>query len=94
MLPYEGVDLDYSIAGKTAIITGGAAGIGNATAQFFHEKGVNVVLADINPKLDEIAKEIGNHTIGVIGDVCDRSYPKQVIEKAVEAFGQVDILVN
>lgn len=94
MLPYEGVDLDYSIAGKTAIITGGAAGIGYATAQFFHEKGVNVVLADINPQLDEIAKEIGDKTIGVIGDVCDRSYPKLVIEKAVEAFGQVDILVN
>ena len=45
MLKYEGVDLDFSLAGKTAIITGGAAGIGYATAEFFHKKGVNLVLA-------------------------------------------------
>ena len=49
MLPYEGVDLEFSLEGKTAVITGGAAGIGYATAKFFHEKGVNIVLADLNP---------------------------------------------
>ena len=94
MLPYEGVDLDYSLEGKTAVITGGAAGIGNSTARFFHDKGVNVVLADINPQLDDIAKEIGDNAIGVIGDVCDRAYLQKVIEKAVERFGRIDILVN
>ena len=44
MLPYEGVDLEFSLEGKTAVITGGAAGIGYATAKFFHEKGVNIML--------------------------------------------------
>jgi len=63
MLPYDGVDLDYSLQGKTAIITGGAAGIGHATAEFFHKKGVNVVLADLNSKLDEVAKEIGENEV-------------------------------
>lgn len=94
MLPYDGVDLDYSLQGKTAIITGGAAGIGHATAEFFHKKGVNVVLADLNPKLDEVAKEIGENTIGVVGNVCDVDYPTKVISEAVAAFDKVDILVN
>lgn len=94
MLPYDGVDLDYSLQGKTAIITGGAAGIGHATAEFFHKKGVNVVLADLNPKLDEVAKEIGENTIGVVGNVCDVDYPTKVISEAAAAFDKVDILVN
>lgn len=94
MLPYDGVDLDYSLQGKTAIITGGAAGIGHATAEFFHKKGVNVVLADLNSKLDEVAKEIGENTIGVVGNVCDVDYPTKVISVAVAAFDKVDILVN
>ena len=59
MLPYEGVDLDFSLEGKTAVITGGAAGIGYTTAQFFHDKGVNVVLADLNPKLDRWPRKSG-----------------------------------
>lgn len=94
MLPYEGVDLDYSLTGKTAIITGGAAGIGYATAKFLYGKGVNIVLADLNPKVDEIAKAIGENCIGVKGNVCDRAYPAKVIEAGVKAFGKVDILLN
>ena len=94
MLPYDGVDLDFSLKGKTAIITGGAAGIGYATAQFFHEKGVNVVRADLTPTLEEVAAGLGENTIGVVGNVCDMDYPGKVIDAAVKAFGQVDILIN
>ena len=94
MLKYDGVDLDFSLTGKTAIITGGAAGIGYATAEFFHAKGVNLVLADLNPKVCEIAKSLGDNCIGVAGNVCDMEYPGKVIEAGVKAFGQVDILVN
>jgi NAD(P)-dependent dehydrogenase (short-subunit alcohol dehydrogenase family) len=94
MLQYESVDLNFALEGKTAIITGGAAGIGYATAQFFHGKGVNLVLADLNPKVEEIARELGENCLGVVGNVCDRSYPAKVIEAGVKAFGQVDILVN
>ncbi|MBO5495966.1 MAG: SDR family NAD(P)-dependent oxidoreductase, partial [Oscillospiraceae bacterium] len=94
MLKYEGVDLNYSLEGKTAIITGGAAGIGWATAEFFHNKGVNLVLADLNPEVDKLAKSLGENAIGVPGNVCDAAYPAQVIEAGVKAFGQIDILVN
>ncbi len=94
MLKYEGVDLNYSLEGKTAIITGGAAGIGWATAEFFHNKGVNLVLADLNPEVDKLAKSLGDNAIGVPGNVCDLDYPGKVIEAGVKAFGQIDILVN
>ena len=94
MLKYEGVDLNYSLEGKTAIITGGAAGIGWATAEFFHNKGVNLVLADLNPEVDKLAKGLGENAIGVPGNVCDLDYPGKVIEAGVKAFGQIDILVN
>ena len=94
MLPYEGVDFDYSLAGKTAVITGGAAGIGYATAEFFHAKGVNLILADLSPKVKEIAAEFGDNAIGVEGNVCDRTYPARVIEEGVKKFGKIDILVN
>ena len=94
MLKYEGVDLEFSLEGKTAIITGGAAGIGWATAEFFHNKGVNLILADLNPEVDKLAKSLGENAIGVPGNVCDLDYPAKVIEAGVKAFGQIDILVN
>ena len=93
MLPYEGIDVDYSLLGKTAIITGGAAGIGYATAEFFNKKGVNLILADLSPKADELANNFEN-TIAIVGNVCERSYPEKVIKAGVEKFGKVDILVN
>lgn len=94
MLKYYGADPEFSLKGKTAVITGGAAGIGYATAELFAKKGVNLVLADLNPKADEIAKKLEKNAIGVAGDVTDGEYRKTVLEKAAKAFGQVDILVN
>jgi len=93
MIPYSGADLDFSLSGKVAIVTGGAAGIGHSTAKFFAAKGVKIVLADLSPEVQQIAGELGN-AIGVQGDVTNPEYPKAVIEAAVKAFGQVDILVN
>ena len=94
MLKYEGVDKNFSLKGKTAIITGGASGIGHATAVFFNEKGVNLILADRNPETPEIAKSLGGNCIGIVGDVRDRSFPVEVVNACVEAFGRIDILVN
>lgn len=94
MLEYYGADVNYSLQGKTAIITGGGAGIGYATAQFFTQKGVNCVLADLNTNVEKAANELGLNCIGVAGDVTNAEYRKSVIDKAVSKFGQVDILVN
>lgn len=94
MLKYYGADAEFSLEGKTAIITGGAAGIGYATAEFFAKKGVNLILADLNPKADEIAAALCDCAIGVSGDITDGAYRQQVLDTAVEKFGTVDILVN
>ena len=94
MLKYKGADLNFSLDGQTAIITGAAAGIGNATAKFFAEKGVNCVIADLNPEADKIAKELGKNCAGISGDITDEKYRKSVIDFAVSKFGKIDILVN
>ena len=94
MISYKGVDADFSLKGQTAIITGGAAGIGYATAEFFTKKGVNLILADLNPNVDDISKKLGSKNIGLSGDVCDSKYRKSVIEAGIKAFGKIDILVN
>jgi len=94
MISYKGADVNYSLEGKTAIITGGAAGIGFATAEFFTKKGVNLILADLNEKVDSIAKKLGPKNVGVCGNVCDAAFRKNVIDAGIKAFNKIDILVN
>ena len=87
--------LDFGLAGKTAIITGGTAGIGNATAEYFLAQGANVVLGGRNPEVNSMAKAMGgDRAIGVAGDICDPAHRAALIEEGVNAFGQIDILVN
>lgn len=94
MLPYNKVDVGFSLEGKTAIITGGAAGIGYETARFLSLKGANVVLADLNPKVGEIAKKLGSNACGVAGNITVKEDREQILAEALKAFGCVDILVN
>lgn len=94
MLKYYGADETFSLEGKTAIITGGAAGIGHATAAFFAKKGVHLVLADLNPEVDKIAKELSKTAVGVICDATKEEDRQKVLKTAADTFGKVDILVN
>ncbi|AEF81046.1 GolD/DthD family dehydrogenase [Leadbettera azotonutricia] len=94
MISYNGIKADFSLEGKVAIITGGAAGIGLATAEFFAQKGVRLLIADLSPEAEVVAKKLGPENIGVRGNVCDKSYRKHVMEAAIRAFGGADILVN
>ena len=94
LIKYYGVDTEFSLEGKTAIITGGAAGIGRATAEFFSKKGVNLCLADLNPNVNEVAKKLQDNAIGLPGNAADGEYRKKVLEETLNVFGRVDILVN
>ena len=94
MISYKGVDSNFSLSGKTAIITGGAAGIGYATAQFLAQKNVNLILADKNPKVNDIARKINPKYIGITGDILDPQYIQSLIDAGVKAFGSINLLIN
>ena len=80
---------------KVALITGGAAGIGKATAQRFIEEGAKVVICDVNT-------EVGAATVAELGpnaafyqvNVTDRQAVQKWVDAVVEEYGRVDILVN
>lgn len=94
MLKYYGADLNFSLDGKTAIVTGGAAGIGYAVADFFLKKGAKVLIYDLNERTEDIAKQLGGNCIGIQGDVLDGERRKKALDTAIQQFGGVDILVN
>lgn len=85
--------------GKTAIVTGGARGIGGEIAKAFAAEGADVVIADLlaadvaAPVLSSIA-ESGQRSLLVQTDVSDEQQVRAMVDAAVAEFGQVDILVN
>lgn len=84
---------------KVAIVTGAASGIGKGIVELFSEEGVKVALCDINQKgLEAVASEIKKKTGGAVlpvrVDITRKSEVEQAVDKVVEEFGTVDILVN
>ncbi len=82
--------------GKTALVTGGAAGIGLAVANGFFEQGARVVIVDIRGA-EEAAQKLdasGSRVRGVTADVTVDAQVEEAVGKAVQIFGSVDILVN
>jgi 3alpha(or 20beta)-hydroxysteroid dehydrogenase len=83
------------LAGKTAIITGGARGTGEATARRFVAEGARVVIADILDDLGSaLASELGGAALFVHLDVSDEAQWGHCRQQAIDRFGQIDVLVN
>jgi len=86
------------LKGKVALITGGASGIGRATAILFAREGAEVAIVDINEKLGQSAKEeivaTGRQAIFIACDVTESEDCRQAVETTVATFGGLDILFN
>jgi 3-oxoacyl-[acyl-carrier protein] reductase len=81
--------------GKAAIVTGSARGIGRATAELLAEQGARVLINDLDGDVaEQAASEISGETAVFGGDLTQQGVPDQLVQKAVDEFGQIDIIVN
>lgn len=88
----------FSLEGKTAIITGGGRGLGEQMAEGLAEAGANLVLCsrkvEACESVSERLKEKGCNVLALKCDITDANDVQNVVDKTVEAFGSIDILVN
>ncbi|KZZ85744.1 SDR family NAD(P)-dependent oxidoreductase [Bacillus sp. SJS] len=86
------------LAGKTAVVTGGAGGIGRAAALLFAKEGASVAVADVMEEggLQTVSqiREDGGEAIFIKTDVTSEDEIKQLMEQAVETYGSLNILFN
>jgi rhamnose utilization protein RhaD (predicted bifunctional aldolase and dehydrogenase)/NAD(P)-dependent dehydrogenase (short-subunit alcohol dehydrogenase family) len=81
--------------GQVALVTGGAGAIGAATAKAFARDGAHVVVVDLDgTAAEQVAKAIGNLSIGAACDVTDPASVRAAFDRAVATFGGVDIVVS
>ncbi|MCP3976636.1 MAG: SDR family oxidoreductase [bacterium] len=80
------------LAGKVAVVTGAASGMGNASAVLLAERGATLALVDVNPSVEPFAVELD--AVAHVGSVAHSSFCNQVIASVEAAQGAVDILVN
>lgn len=87
----------FSLKGKTAIVTGGNSGLGQAYSIAFAKAGANVAVIAIADDNGDTQKWVGECGVGyqfIQADITKEGEPKQAIEKVVANFGRIDILVN
>ncbi|MFE7083586.1 SDR family NAD(P)-dependent oxidoreductase [Priestia megaterium] len=87
------------LSGKVAIITGAAAGMGEAEARLFAKEGAKIIATDLQKELlkkvvDDINETYPDAAIAVFHNVADEEQWKLVIRQTLQAFGKIDILVN
>ena len=83
---------------KVIVITGASSGIGEASAEEFAKRGANIVLvARRKDKLEQVEKNLAKHPVKILSLICDvseKEQVKQMVEKVLETFPQVDVLIN
>ncbi|MFC1924373.1 SDR family NAD(P)-dependent oxidoreductase [Chloroflexota bacterium] len=91
-------EMGFGLAGKTVIVTGGASNIGHGIVMAFAKEGSNVVIADIDKaqaqKTAGLARKLGVRALVVTADVTKPKQCEAIVKKALDKFGQIDVLVN
>ena len=87
------------LQGKAAIITGGDSGIGRAVALAFAREGADVLISYLDEHSDAeetvgIVEKEGRRCISMAGDIGEEAHCQQIVQRAVQEFGKIDILVN
>lgn len=83
------------IEGKTAVITGGASGLGEAAARLLVTKGAQVVILDLNEERGtSLVSELGEDAVFIKTDITDTNQVQAAIDFALEEFKQIDIVIN
>ena len=86
------------LTGKVAVVTGAGSGMGRATALLFAREGATVVGNDLDAgRLEEVTDEAvaaGGKMIGLAGNIAERDSAEALIQRAIDEFGQLDVLVN
>ncbi len=86
--------MDLGLASRTAVVSGGSAGLGFATARSLATAGVHVVICGRDAKrVNDAAAKIGNSCIGIVGDVSSVAGGETFISQATAALGHIDIAV-
>lgn len=84
----------YVLNGKVALVTGGARGIGFATAQLLARRGASVVVVDLDGgAARNAASQIGDAAVGIGADVTDRAAMQRAVATTVERFGGLDVVM-
>ncbi len=96
-------DLNYKgsgkLRGKVAIITGGDSGLGRAAAIAFAKEGAKLFIPYYNEEKDanetkEYIEKLGGECVLLSGDISDKKFCKEIVEKCIESYGKIDVLVN
>jgi 3-oxoacyl-[acyl-carrier protein] reductase len=83
------------LQGKVAVVTGAASGFGEGIARAFAAEGCKVVVADLNLSgAQRVAGELGNLAVAIGGDVSKGPDCQAMVDRALDAFGSLDIVVN
>ncbi len=88
------MDTNFRLDNKVVLITGAARGIGRAITLMFAGQGAKVVGFDLSPDVQELSRELGDSVLPLVVDVTREEQITLALEKSLETFGRIDVLVN